>query len=219
MSPSTYVIGNRTASSLQKETGFVNSKIEECTGQYISIGKMIMALSMNTDLLSQIVMINNKTVNDGKLSSFFDCAYWKRHALFNEQAIVIWIYGENFEPCNALGAHKTLYKIGAIYYQFEGLPATLQSKTENIFLALCYHSEDVKTFSWKAVLRPLISELQMLESEGLTLSTKDGPVSVKVVTSCVTGDNLFLNGILGFVESDFLLVILVNTVLCQSHNF
>lgn len=201
VSPSVYVIGSRTNSSLQTDTGFVKSGMTECTGQYISVAKMILALNANTDLLTQILMMNNKSDNDGKLNSFFDGSYWKRHALYGEQTLVIRLYGDDFEPCNPLGARKTLYKIGAIYYQFEGLPAVLQSKTENIFLALCYHSDDVKTFGWKAVLHPLISELKTLESEGLTLFTKNGSVSVKVVISCVTGDNLFLNGVLGFVES------------------
>jgi len=199
--PLTYIIGNRTTSSLQTDTGFVNSGMEQCTGQYISIAKTILALHTNTDLLTHILSTYSKPNDVRKLSSFFDGSFWKRHPMYSEQTIVIRLYGDDFEPCNPLGAHKTLYKVGAIYYQFEGLSAALQSKTENIFLALCYHTDDVKLFGWRAVLQPLINEFKTLETEGLTLPTKEGPICVKVVISCVTGDNLFLNGILGFVES------------------
>jgi len=33
-----------------------------------------------------------------------------------------------------------------------------------MFLALFYHSGDVKEFGWAAVLKPLLMELQMLEN-------------------------------------------------------
>jgi hypothetical protein len=51
------------------------------------------------------------------------------------------------------------------------------------------------------VLDPLIKELAVLEREGLDLMVDGENVNVKVVLGCITGDNLFLNGLLGFVES------------------
>ena len=199
--PTNYIIGSRTTSRLQADTGFSKTTLEECTGQFISISKMILALNANTDLITQALSVDGQHDSDGHLSSFFDGAYWKRHALHNERTLVIRLYGDDFEPCNPLGARKTLYKIGAIYYQFEGLAAVLQSKVENIFLALCYHTDDVRMFGWASVLKPLLCELKALEGQGLILTTKEGLLPVKVVISCITGDNLFLNGILGFVES------------------
>ena len=174
--------------------------MEDCTGQYVSISKMITALHKNTDLIKQLLSLDKMKDTD-TLTNFFDGAFWRRHPLRGEQCLVIRLYGDDFEPCNPLGARKTLYKIGAIYYQFEGLPVFLQSKLENIFLALCYYTDDCKTCGWENVLKPLINELQLLAAEGLSLSTADGIICVRVVISCVTGDNLFLNGILGFVES------------------
>jgi hypothetical protein len=81
------------------------------------------------------------------------------------------------------------------------MPAFQQSKVDNIFLALCYHSEDVKNFGWAAVLAPLLNELQSSEVDGADIMVNGVVSNFKVVLSCITGDNLFLNGILGFVES------------------
>jgi hypothetical protein len=59
----------------------------------------------------------------------------------------------------------------------------------------------VKTYGWANVLNPLIKELKLLESEGIDLVINGTKDNYKVILSCVTGDNLFLNGLLGFVES------------------
>ena len=84
VSPASYIIGRRTTSLLQTDTGFVKSGIEHFTGQYISIAKMIMALNANTDLLTQILMVGTKPNNNGKLNSFFGGSYWRRHAMYNK---------------------------------------------------------------------------------------------------------------------------------------
>ena len=70
-----------------------------------------------------------------------------------------------------------------------------------MFLALCYHSGDIKESGWEAVLKPFLMELQVLEQHGIFLHTPDGTKCYKVLMSVITGDDLFLNGILGFVDS------------------
>jgi hypothetical protein len=50
-------------------------------------------------------------------------------------------------------------------------------------------------------LRPLIIELNALKSQGLDLIVAGNAIRVKVVVGVLTGYNLFLNGITGFVES------------------
>lgn len=201
VAPSQYVIGRYTSSQLQSETGYVSASSAESTGQFISVESMIRALHSKTDLISKLISCSTRPVNGHDLSTFCDGLFWRRHALVNENVILIRLYGDDFEPGNPLGSRKTLYKIGTVYFQFESLPSNLNSKLENIFLTLCYHTGDVKLFGWDNVLRPLILELQRLESCGMTLTVNDEIVNFKVVVSCVTGDNLFLNSILGFTES------------------
>ena len=83
----------------------------------------------------------------------------------------------------------------------ECLPTYVLSKTENTFSTLCYCTGDVKEFGWTYVLRPLINELKILESRGMSLEVNGETRPIKVVLSGITGDNSFLNEILGFVES------------------
>ena len=77
----------------------------------------------------------------------------------------------------------------------------MQSKLNNIYLALCYYSMDLKVQSWKAVLAPLIHEFRTLETRGVDLLINGAVVKYKVILSCKIGANLFLNSVLGFVES------------------
>lgn len=66
-------------------------------------------------------------------SAIFDGPFWKAHPLYGEAVILIRLYGDDFEPASPLGSHKTLYKIGTIYYQFENLPVTMQANWKTYF--------------------------------------------------------------------------------------
>jgi hypothetical protein len=201
IAPLKYVVGSTTASTLRQDTGYSQTVMTNSTGQYIPIASMIKALHSNTDLIAKVLSVHTSPDDGEELRTFFDGLFWKRHPLFNEKVIMIKLYGDDFEPGNPLGSHKTLYKIGAVYYQFEGLTLALNSKVENTFLALCYYTEDVKRFGWENVLKPLLCELRTLESDGMNITFDDNVINVRVVVSCITGDNLFLNSILGYTES------------------
>jgi hypothetical protein len=198
--PQKYVIGSTCGTVLDKKTGVVGPVMTECTGQFISVRSMIETLNSKTDLIKLALM--NNTSSDGTLKNYFDGDSWRKHPACSDSqpVVVLKLYGDDFEPGNPLGSHRTLYKLGTIYYQFENLPSYLQSKTDNMFLSLCYHSEDVKAFGWDAVLQPLIKELKELE-QGIPLYVNDKLLHVKVIVGAVTGDNLFLNSIFGHTES------------------
>jgi hypothetical protein len=162
---------------------------------------MICALHSKTDSIATVLSCSTRPSNGPQLSTFCDGLFWRRHSLVNKNFILIRLYGDDFEPGNPLGSRRTLYKVGTLYFQFENLPSCLNSKVENIFFTLCYHTDDVKLFGWKKVLKPVVGELQKLESDGMSLMLNGEVVEFRVIVSCVTGDNLFLNSILGFTES------------------
>lgn len=135
-------------------------------------------------------------------TDYFDGVHWLSSPLRDDNVIILRLYGDDFEPTNPLGSRKASYKIGCIYYQFENLATHILTKTENMFLCMCYHTGDVKEFGWDAVLKPLILELQRRGRRGMLLMGKVRATKQwKVAISAVTGDNLFLHSILGFVES------------------
>lgn len=46
------------------------------------------------------------------------------------------IYFDEFEPDNALGAHAGLQKLGVVYIKLPCIPEYLQSKLSHIFVAV-----------------------------------------------------------------------------------
>jgi hypothetical protein len=128
---------------------FKMPQLQKVTGQFVPIREMILALNAHTDIIKNCIIrleLQAETQADGVLRSFFDGLYWRNHPLFGQKVIVLRLYGDDFEPSNPLGSHRCIYKIGCLYYQFENLQQRLQSRIDNIFMALCYHSDDVKAF-------------------------------------------------------------------------
>lgn len=200
--PVAYTVGTKQSFMFEKRCGSTVPSRETVTAQYVSIEETIMALQKNVDLVSLLASQPKQQTEPRLYNDFFDGAHWLSSPLHDENVIMLRLYGDDFEPANPLGSRKASYKIGCIYYQFENLATHVLTKTENMFLCLCYHTGDVKDFGWEAILKPLVIELRRLENIGVNLTSRDGnTTNWKVAISVVTGDNLFLHSILGFVES------------------
>lgn len=197
--PEEYTLGTRQTFQVDKAAGFCKPVRVNVTEQFVSVKSTLLALSNHTDLIE--IASRPAARQESVLQTFRDGKHWQNHPLRDQPTIVLRFYGDDVEPANPLGSHRTAYKIGCVYFQLEDLPMVLQSKIDNIFLALCYHSNDVKEYGWQAVLEPLLTELKDLEAHGIDLRVNSVQTNFKVAISCVTGDNLFLNGLLGFVES------------------
>jgi hypothetical protein len=198
--PETYVLGSRQTYVTDAATGFQKPVKETVTEQYVSVAKTITAVHNNTHLISSALKNSCGHSEDGRYETYFDGKHWKSRPLNHGNVVVIRLYGDDFEPGNPLGSRKGNYKMGCVYFQLESLPPYLMSRTDTMYLALCYHSDDVRNYGWDNILRPLVAELRKLQSDGLALNFDGTTALVKVVVSGVVGDNLFLNGILGFVE-------------------
>lgn len=69
----------------------------------------------------------------------------------------------------------------------------------NIHLISLFHSQDAKKYGIDKILTPFVEDVKVLESNGMKLSFAEQPVFGTIAQ--VTGDNLGLNSILGYVES------------------
>ncbi|XP_038137605.1 uncharacterized protein LOC119781269 [Cyprinodon tularosa] len=69
----------------------------------------------------------------------------------------------------------------------------------NIHLVALFHTDDVKKYSFDPILQPLIDDIKVLESHGISLP--HSAVNVRGTISQITGDNLGMHGIMGFIES------------------
>lgn len=142
---------------------------------------------------------------DGPVCNIIQSKFWKWHLSSCEQTATIlylpvFVYFDDFEPLNVLGSHAGAYKIGAVYMGLPFLPSDIVSKLKYILPIALFFSEDRKFFGNKVVFAPVIEELNRLDSQGITVvhSTFEG---IKFKAVLILGDNLGLNGILGFVES------------------
>ena len=158
--PVEYSIGSRACYKTDK-SGIVVPDAENVTGQYVPLQMMLQAYL--SDNHKAHLATNYMTDRTDVIQTFFDGNRWKHQAV-GENVLVLRFYGDDFEPGNPLGSHKGLYKIGCIYYQCEGMPTEVLSKTENSLLALCYYANDVKEFGWERVLQPLLTDLIRLEN-------------------------------------------------------
>lgn len=57
-----------------------------------------------------------------------------------------------------------------------------------------FRAQDIETYGFDAILEPMINDLKVLENDGIKVPVHGGIVQV-------TGDNLGIQGLFGFVES------------------
>ncbi|XP_041935316.1 uncharacterized protein LOC121697735 [Alosa sapidissima] len=134
-----------------------------------------------------------KDINDG--------LYFQNHPLFSQKrhALQILLYYDDFETANPLGSKKGVHKLGCVYFTLKNLPPKVNSVLMNVHLAALFYTSDLKKYGFDEIFKPLIEDLKILETRGIRIPCIEEPLFGSVIQ--VTGDNLALNGILGFVES------------------
>ncbi|CAH1114912.1 unnamed protein product [Psylliodes chrysocephalus] len=152
--------------------------------------------------LDKCVYFAKVNASNNTIGCFTQGKLWLEKIKTFKDKIVLpyFLYLDDFEINNPLGSHATSHSMTAIYYSFP-LFKKSNSKLNDIFLAGIFKASDVKTFGNNKCLEDLINELNGLQREGVTLSTKSGNVTVYFVLGLVLGDNLGLNSILGFTTS------------------
>jgi len=106
---------------------------------------------------------------------------------------------DDVEINNPLGSHAMSQSISAIYYSFP--LAENSSQLSNIFLAALIKTTDYKKFGNEPCLTHLIQEINVLEKEGIIVTTPSGEFHVHFILGLILGDNLGLNTMLDFSKS------------------
>jgi len=106
---------------------------------------------------------------------------------------------DDVEINNPLGSYSMSQSISAIYYSFP--LSENSSQLSNIFLAALIKTIDYKKFGNEPCLIDLISEINILEKEGMTVTTQDGEFHVHFILGLILGDNLGLITMLDFSKS------------------
>ena len=91
-----------------------------------------------------------------------------------------------------------IHKLGCFYFTLRNLPPRLNYSLMNIHLISLFHSQDSKKYGIDRILTPLVEDIKKLE-QGMKVSFAE--LSIYGTIAQITGDNLGLNGLLGYVES------------------
>lgn len=79
------------------------------------------------------------------------------------------LYFDEFCIVNPIGTHCKNHKLASFYYLLGNLDCHNRSTLNLIQLSILCRTRDLKCFGLKAVLHPLIRDLKILASEGLTI--------------------------------------------------
>lgn len=165
---------------------------------YIPLLKTLEFIFKNEEVCCNV----NKSAALGNLyQDFCDGKYYRHHPLYSKSknALQIQVYYDDFETSNPLGSKQGIHKLGCLYFTLRNLPPHLNSSLMNIHLISLFHSQDAKKYGIDKVLAPFVDDVKVLEKDGMKVSFAEEPLHGTVAQ--VTGDNLGLNSILGYVES------------------
>ncbi|XP_046852978.1 uncharacterized protein LOC124446190 [Xenia sp. Carnegie-2017] len=179
-------------------------RVKKHSFQYIPIIKVLEQLLNQIDIMSQVR--NPHQSLDGNMRDFSDGEQFNpgRHPLFsvNHKALQILLYYDDFEVANPLGAKATVHKLGGFYWILGNIHPKYRSSLKMLNLAILCPVKWIKKYSMAKVLKPLMADVALLESEnGVQLNIGQSIRSFEGTLSLVLADNLGSNGIRGFMES------------------
>ena len=82
--------------------------------------------------------------SDGPIENLVQGTLWKNKIkpLFGDNIVLpLEGYFDDFEPCEAVGAHSGVFKLGAMYYTILSIPPEHRSSLDNNFSALIFHAQ------------------------------------------------------------------------------
>lgn len=198
--PIDYIIGERL-DKIHNGVGLPKTYTSQFIPLNMVLKKVFELPSVYTETMENIRKLDFETT----ISNIIQTQFWKSkvQTISCDQNIILplFIYFDEYESGNSLGSHAGIHKIGAIYYSVPCIPTKFMARLENIFLAMLFHSSDLKEFGGNVIFKKLIEELTSLQSHGISIDTNEGTKTIYFSICFFLGDTLGLNMILGFTES------------------
>ena len=193
------VLGVRFENRRNRSTGTYDQVVVTDKFAYVPILETLQSILRNPHLSDMFMSSHNP--KDGVYFDINDGLHMKRHPLFSQKknALQIQLFFDEFETANPLGSKKGIHKLGGIYFTLRNFPPKLNSCLINIHLCALFHAQDIKTYGFDTILEPIINDLKVLETDGIKVPLFKDAVHGSIVQ--VTGDNLGIHGLFGFVES------------------
>ena len=199
VAPVKKVIGSRFDNRWNKNTGTFDQVLVSDTLAYIPLLLTLQSVLKQSSVIDMFTSVQSSRSN--LYSDLRDGTYFKKHPLFSKDipSLQIQFFYDDFEPCNPLGSKKGSHKLGAIYFTLRNFPPKYNSCLANIHLCMLFHTQDIKKYGFATILEPLVNDLKILETGGIDFPGLGGRINGSIFQ--VTGDNLGLHGLFGYVES------------------
>lgn len=171
----------------------------DCFIQYVPILKTLTVLLQNSKIQQHFQEYRQEISPTGILSDVKDGFAYKHNNLFqsNPESLALIFFQDAFELVNPLGSARKKHSIVGVYFHLANFSPSQRSNVENIQLALLCREKDLKFFGVEKILRPLITDILILEKEGITIDS----VNHKGTICSIVGDNLGSHAIGGFLEN------------------
>ena len=155
--------------------------ILEVLKTYVGHSDIWSRMNNDTDNVDNRLLVNYKSGTHFQESNFF-CSH--------QDPLRLILYTDEFEVVNPLGAKRGQQKLMAFYFVVENVEASCRSTLKNIHIAILVKNKFLQTYSYDAILKPMLDDLKKLETEGITILV-DGVAYHRVGSViAVCGDNL-----------------------------
>jgi len=168
---------------------------------YVPIKETLQAMFHDASIQNFIQDHDNTTTDSFELRDIRDGMMFKQNEFFkcNPSGLQILLYQDSFEAVNPLGAARGKHKLLGVYFTLGNLHPAVRSRIDTLQLVIICKERYLKEFGADVVFRPLIDDLNSLETVGIDIGNEIGVVKGALVS--ILGDNLGSHFIGGFVES------------------
>ena len=174
--------------------------------EYVSILRSIKVIMEQTMMQDLFFNCQNraKSTTSNVLHDFTDGIHCRNNKLLrNPASLKIQLYIDEFGIVNPLRNRARRLKLTGVYFRLLNIPSYLRSSLSAINLVMLFPSRCLKFYSYGEIITPLLSDLKVLEEEGVTVFDSVNKKNVQLCGSLamISGDNLASQNIGGFYES------------------
>lgn len=178
---------------------------KKTTMVHLPISNSLRRILQMDGLLEATLLHKEFLESDPEVSmNFIQGSLWKEQTKdlkTNDIVLPLFVYFDDVETGNALGSHAGKNKVGCCYLTIPCFPPNFASKLDSIIVTDLFYSKDRQKFGNKIIFQRLFADLKELEITGIVIIVNNKVYKINFITSLFLGDNLGLNGILGYVES------------------
>ncbi|KAJ8681983.1 hypothetical protein QAD02_017775 [Eretmocerus hayati] len=155
----------------------------------------------------QAKLQKSKTMSNYSQGKMWNSKYLK----FREkgECYFLELFGDEFDPGNALGSAAGEQKLFGAYVSCSALPPHIAFKMYSIFVATLFYAKHGKGYGNEAVFSKIIEELSILYHNGLRININGKAKTLYFALTQVIGDNLSMNAMCGYPES------FIATIFCR----